>query len=67
VTCCGPHETISAVSVFDLLSLIEPHPDLVAAKHPTPLQVTEAAGLLGWLPDDDDRLFRPAVSARGGV
>jgi hypothetical protein len=50
---------MSAVSLLDLLSLIEPHPDLVAAKHPTPLQVTESAALMGWLPEPEDR-FRAA-------
>ena len=52
---------MSAVSVLDLLSLIEPHPELVAAMRPSPREVTEAAGLLGWLPEPEDRL-RPAVA-----
>jgi hypothetical protein len=42
-------------SVLELLALIEPHPDLVASKSPTPLQVTESAALLGWLPEPEDR------------
>ena len=53
---------MAAVPLLDLLlSLPEPHPDLVASKHPTPRQVTEAASLLGWLPEPEDRL-RPAVA-----
>lgn len=46
-----------------ILAVIEPHPDLVAAISPTPQQMAEAAGLLGWLSDPEDRWFRPAVGA----
>ena len=46
-----------------LLPMIEPHPELVASKSPTSRQVCEAAALMGFLPEDEDRLFRPAVRA----
>jgi hypothetical protein len=59
---------MSGVSVLDLLlDLPEPHPALVAATTPTARQMAEAVFVLGLLPHDDDRLFRPAVSAHGGV
>ena len=45
-----------------LLALIEPHPELVASKKPTPAQVTAAIGVMGLLTDPDDRWFRPAVA-----
>ena len=62
MTCSWPRERYdSAVQVLDLLPLIEPHPELVAAMRPSPRQVTESAALMGWLPDDEDRL-RPAVA-----
>ena len=62
MTCSWRREKISAVPLLDLLlAMPEPHPDLVASKHPTPRQVTEAASLLGWLPEPEDRL-RPAVA-----
>lgn len=46
--------------------LVVPHPDLVAAQRPGPADVAAAAGMLGWLPDADDRL-RPAVPAGGAA
>ena len=46
-----------------LLSLIEPHPELVAIQRPTPAQVTEATVVMGLLSDPDSRWLRPAVSA----
>ena len=39
----------------------EPHPDLVAAKRPSPREVAEAAALLGWLPSEPR--LNPAVPA----
>ena len=51
-----------------LATLIDPHPELVAATVPTSAQVFEAAQYLGWLPAEP--LLNPAVPARiepGGV
>lgn len=46
---------------LDLLDLLEPppepHPALVAVMRPTARQVAEAASVMGWLPEDEDRLF----------
>ena len=44
-------------------SRVDPHPDLVAAIRPTPRQMWEAALVLGWFPDVQDRQFRAAASA----
>lgn len=41
---------------------VDPHPDLVAAIRPTPRQMWEAALVLGWFPDVQDRQFRAAAS-----
>ena len=41
---------------------ITPHPELVAAKRPSPREVAQAASVLGWLPDE--RLFPVAVIDR---
>lgn len=38
-----------------LMPPIEPHPDLVASTVATSAQVTQAAGILGLFPSDDDR------------
>lgn len=51
------------MSLETLLYMVEPHPELVAIQRPTPLQVAEAAGVLGLLTDADSRWFRPAVAA----
>ena len=56
------------MSTLDVLpGTIEPHPELVAAKKPTPVQVAEAVAVFGLLSDPDFRWFRPAVSAERGV
>ena len=47
--------------MFDFDSPIVPHPELVAIQRPTAADITLAAAVFGWLPDDDDR-FR-AVGA----
>jgi hypothetical protein len=49
--------------MLDLLDGICPHPDLVAAVHPTPYLVTVVAAMCGWLPDAEDRHLRPVVPA----
>jgi hypothetical protein len=63
--------TISPVSLESLLAaVIEPHPELVAAMRPTPRQMVEAAGELGFYPADEDRPYWPFLRswvARGGV
>jgi hypothetical protein len=51
-----------------LATLLDPHPDLVAATVPTSAQVFEAAQYLGWMPEAP--FLVPAVPARiepGGV
>ncbi len=49
-----------------LATLLDPHPELVAATQPTPAEVFEAARYLGWMPAEP--FLMPAVPAdRGGV
>ena len=45
-------------------TLLDPHPDLVAATQPTPAEVFEAARYLGWMPAEP--FLNPAVPS-GGV
>ena len=53
-----------------LATLLDPHPELVAATRPTPAQVLEAADYLGFFPTEADRLDWPLLRgwvASGGV
>ena len=43
--------------MLDLFPLPEPHPELVAIQRPSAAaDITLAAAVFGWLPDEDDRL-----------
>jgi hypothetical protein len=43
------------VFLLDLIDPPEPHPEWVAVQRVTTADITRAAALLGWLPDEDER------------
>ena len=63
--CSQRHNGLVSLETI-LATLLDPHPELVAAQKPTPAEVFEAARYLGWMPAEP--FLVPAVPAdRGGV
>jgi len=70
-TSCRPrldryHFPVATLEAF-LAAIIAAQSAVDDPPPPEPREVAEAVGLMGLLSDPEERWFRPAVSARGGV